>query len=217
MALTTALDIVNAACMRIGAEPLQDIDEETSGGMAASLLYEEIVDFNLGLNPFSFAREMRQLSKLSTATPLTGWLYVFDIPGQHFGPPMWLTDDITNPDRRFTRYTLSAGQVHSDADPLYGSILFRPDPQRWSATFRSATIAALAAQLSLALASDRSLYKELQTEAYGTPTENHRGGKMRTAITQDSLATPPRKADWDNNPFARARLGGSFSSGETQW
>lgn len=217
MALTTALDIVNAACMRIGAEPLQDINEETQGGMAASLLYEEIVDFNLGLNPFSFAREMRQLSRLSSATPLTGWLYVFDIPGQHFGPPLWLTDDVANPDRRFTRYTLSAGRVHSDADPLYASIRFRPDPQRWSSTFRSATIAAMAAQFALAFASDRNLYNDLQAEAYGTNSENHRGGKMRAAITEDSLATPPRKADWDNNPFARARRSGSFSSGEREW
>ncbi|MBT56184.1 MAG: hypothetical protein CMF72_22635 [Mameliella sp.] len=217
MALITALDIVNAACARIGADPLQDIDEETQGGQAASLLYEEIVDFNLGLNPFSFSREMRQLSQVTTATPLTGWLYVFDIPGQHFGPPMWLTDSLTDPDRRFTRYTLSGGQVHSDANPLYASIRFRPDPARWSATFRSATITALAAQLALSQASDGNLYDRLQNEAYGTPSENHRGGKMRAAITEDSLATPPRKPDWDNNPFARSRRAGSWSSEENRW
>jgi hypothetical protein len=217
MALTTALDIVNAACLRIGADPLQDIDEETQGGQAASLLYEDVVDFNLGLNPFSFAREMRQLSKLTTASPLTGWLYVYDIPGQHFGPPLWLTDDITDPDRRFTRYTLTAGHVHSDADPLHASVRFRPDPMRWSSTFRSATIAALAAQLALSMASDRALYGEMHKEAYGTPQENHRGGKMRAAITEDSLATPPRKADWDNNPLTKSRRAGSTGRDGATW
>jgi hypothetical protein len=217
MALNTALDIVNAACARIGADPLQDLDEETAGGQAASLLYEEIVDFNLSLNPFSFGREMRQLSKLSSASPLTGWAYVFDIPGQHFGPPLYLTDDLTDPDRRFWRYTLSGGQVHSDTEPLYASVQFRPDPMRWSSAFRSATITALAAQFALSMASDRALYGELQTEAYGTPTENNRGGKMRAAISADSMAQPPRRTDWANNPFERARRGGSGPREDYPW
>lgn len=208
MALLNPLDIVNAACARIGAEPLQDLAEETIGGQAASLIYEATVDFNLGLTPFSFSREMRQLSRVTDATPMTGWLYVFDVPGEHFGPPLWLTDDITDPDRRYDRYTLTAGQVHSDADPLYASVRFRPDPMRWSTTFRDATIAAVASKLALALASDRATYSELQAEAYGPPSADFRGGKMRAAINEDALATPPRKAAWTNNPFERARRGG---------
>ena len=209
MALLTNLDIVNAACARIGADPLQDIDEETFGGQAASLVYEQLVDFNLGINPaFSFAREMRQLSRLSSATPMTGRLYVFDIPGQHFGPPLWLTDDITNPDRRYTAFNLVAGKVHADADPLYASVRFRPDPPAWPATFKAATITALASQLAMALASDRNLAADLRTEAYGTPQENFRGGQMRAAIFEDSMATPPRKANWFNNPLERAWRGG---------
>lgn len=204
MALLTALDIVNAACARIGAEPLQDLDEETLGGQAASLIYEELVSFNFGVHPFSFARKIVQLAKVTNAVPLSGWTLVFDLPPERVGPPIYLSDDITDPDRRFTRYTLVEATVHSDAEPLFACIKFMPAPHLWSPTFRSVTITALASRLAYSLASDRQTMDELHREAYGSPVENCRGGQMRAAITEDSLATPPRKPDWKNNPLERA-------------
>lgn len=216
MALLTALDILNAACARIGVEPLQSLDDEITSGQSASLLYEDTVDFNLSLNPFSFAQEMRQLSRISNFTPLTGYDYAFDIPGERIGPPIWLTDDATDPDRRFTAFVLTGGRVHSSADPLYAMVKFRPDPHHWFPAFKSCTITATAAKLALSLASDRALYSTLQDEAYGTTSENFRGGQMRVAIAADSFATPPRKPNFYNNPLERARYSGSFTS-DPQW
>lgn len=213
MALLTAVDIVNAACARIGAEPIQSFDDETDIAQAALLQYEETVDFNLSLSTFSsWAMEVRPLSRNSGATPLSGWTYVYDIPGPRLGPPVWLSDDITDPDRRTVRFTLVGNQVHADDETLHAFVKFRPDPERWPPAFRAATIAALAARFAISFASDRALAQQLQEEAYGTPSENHRGGKMRAAISEDSFATPPRKANWNNNPLERAWRGGSYSS-----
>jgi hypothetical protein len=219
MALLTNIDIVNAACAVIGAEPIGDFDEDTFGGQAASLIYEKIVDFNLSLTQFSFAREIRQLSKIDGATPLTGWTVVYDIPGSTIGAPLWLTDDTTDPDRRFTRYILTGGRVHSDADPLFAMVRFRPDPRHWSATFRAATISAIAAEVAMALASDRQTHDTFMQKAYGTPSEQPRGGQMRAALTEDGIANPPRKPGWDNNPLTRAWRGGggTFNSRGEQW
>ncbi|MDZ7824066.1 MAG: hypothetical protein U5K75_08540 [Ahrensia sp.] len=92
---------------------LQDFDEETDGAAAALAAYEEIVDFNLSLSPFStFAMEVRQLSHNTLGVPLdSGYDYVFNIPGpglvRRFGSAMISQD----PDRRFTRYILTANQV----------------------------------------------------------------------------------------------------------
>jgi hypothetical protein len=214
MSLLTPVAIINAACAVIGEDPIEDLDEDTFGGQAASLVYEKIVDFNLSLTQFSFAREIRQLSKVTGATPLTGWTYVYEIPGSRIGAPLWLTDDVTDPDRRFARYTLTADQIHSDADPLFAMVRFRPDPNRWSATFRAATISAIAAELAMVVASDRTTHDTFMAKAYGTPSEQLRGGQMRAALTEDGLANPPRKAGWDNNPLTRAWRsgGGTFNS-----
>ncbi|MEY9718790.1 hypothetical protein [Sinorhizobium fredii] len=206
MALLTAIDIVNAAFNRIGETPIESFDDDGESEQDASLIYEEVVGFNLGLQPsgFTFAREVRQLSKLSGATPLTGYTNVFDIPGPYSGLPIFLSDDVTDPDRRFTAFILTAGQVHSDADPLFAMVKFRPDPHRWTDTFRAATIAAIASRLAMSVASDRTTAEALRAEAYGTPSENFRGGMMRAALAEDGFANPPRRADVDNNPLTRA-------------
>lgn len=204
MALLTHLDIVNSACALIGAEPLQDLDEEVIGGQSASLLYEAVVDFNLGLEPFSFAHELRQLSAVDGPAPASGFATVFNVPGPLLSPPLWLTDDPTDPDRRFWRFAQINGQVHSDAPALWAFCQFRPEPYRWTATFRAATITAVAASFALSVASDRNLHDTLHMRAYGTPSEMKRGGEMRAAITTNALSTPPRRPGWDDNPLARA-------------
>lgn len=205
MPLLADLDIVNAACAVIGADPMQSLTEDTGGGPGAELIYQEVVEFNFGIYPFSFAREVRALSIDDNAHPLTGYSRVFDLPPQRIGPPLYVTDDASNPDRRFSAYKLSGDQVHTDAEALAAEIKFRPPPHRWSATFRGATITAVAARLAYSLAADRGMAEELHREAYGPPVENYRGGMMRAAINEDSQATPPRAMATWRNPLERAR------------
>lgn len=206
MALLTPIDIINAACARIGEEPVQSLTEDLGGGQSASLIYEETVDFNLGLQPsgFAFAREIRQLSRLTDAVPLTGYAFVYDIPQPYTGLPVYLTDDAKDPDRRFDQFILTNAQVHSDADPLFAMVKFRPDPHRWTGTFKTATITALGGKLAYAIASNRNAYSDFMTEAYGTPSENFRGGQMRAALSEDGFANPPRNIQTRHNPLDRA-------------
>ncbi|MFK0330905.1 hypothetical protein ACIQUB_07255 [Rhizobium sp. NPDC090275] len=206
MSLLSVIDIVNTACARIGEDPVESLTDDLGGGQSASLIYDETVDFNLGLQPsgFSFAREVRQLSKLTDAEPLTGYAHVYDIPGAYTGLPVFLSDDATDPDCRFTRYILTGGQVHSDADPLFAMVKFRPDPNRWTGTFKTATITALAGKLAYAIASNRGAYSDFMQEAYGTPSEGFRGGQMRVALSEDGFANPPRRVQVDRNPLTNA-------------
>lgn len=206
MALTTFADIINAACARIGEEPVQDFGDDLGGGQSALLIYEETVDFNLGLQPsgFYFAREVRQLSKIATATPFTGYAHVFDVPQPSLGPPVYLTDDPSDPRRRYVDFILTNNQVHAADNPLYAMIKFRPDPHRWSPVFKSATITAIAGHLAFAIASDRNQRAELLQLAYGTSQENFRGGMMRAALSEDAFANPPRAVNTSANPLEEA-------------
>jgi hypothetical protein len=143
------------------------------------------------------------LSRLSTP-PLSGYAYVFDVPGGLQGAPLRVMDTL-RAGHRFTEYALVDGKVHSDAEALWAEVRYRPDPQEWPAGFRSATIAALAARLAMAFASDDKFKQVFDREAYGTPEENYRGGKMRVAIFEDSRATPPRTLDAARNVLDRSR------------
>ena len=73
MALTTNLDIVNAACAMFGEDAPQSFDDDLGNGQSAALLYESVLDFNLGLYLFSWSRQIFQLSvDDSQASPLSG-------------------------------------------------------------------------------------------------------------------------------------------------
>lgn len=206
MPLLTPIDVINAACARIGEEPLQSFSDETDIAQSANLIYEEVVGFNLSLQPsgFGFAREYRQLSKLTSDPPFSGFNYIFEVPGPKIGLPTYLTDDPTDPNSRYTQFIITNGRVHADDDPLFAMVKFIPSPHLWTATFLSATITAIAGHMAFAIASDRTTRGELLRDAYGTPTENYRGGLMRTALSEDAFANPPRSIDTGNNPLENA-------------
>lgn len=210
MGLLLNQDIVNAACARFGEEP-PDMEDDVDGAGPVSLLYEEVVDFNLSVYPsgFSFSKQLFQLSvDDAIVAPASGYKLGFDLPPEALELPIYVTDNPRNPDTRFNDYVLIDGKLHADRNPLWAMCKFRPAPHRWSATFRSCTITALASRLSLSLASDRNTMEMLRTEAYGAPSEEFLGGQMRAAIRADSFATPPRQPNWDNNPLTNAHRGG---------
>lgn len=203
MSLLTDLDIVNAACAMIGEEPLQSLEEEIDAGQAASLVYQTTVEFNLGIYLFSFSKQIRQLSRNDVGNPLAGFDYVYDLPAERIGDPIYLTDDPTNADRRFTRYAIVGVQIHTSADPIYAMIRYRAAPHNWSPTFKAATIKAVAAEFAVPMTHDRALADQLRTAAYGTPSEQFRGGMIGAAIRADAYSTPPR-AQSQKNPLADA-------------
>lgn len=212
MALLTHLDIVNAACALFGEDPPGSFDDDVTGAGPVSLLYEQLVDFNLGIYLFSFSKQLFALSvNDAVAAPKSGFKFVFDLPPQALELPIYVTDNVKSPDARFGRYVLLDGQVHADANPLFAMCRYRPEPVKWSPTFRAATITALASKLCLAMAHDRNLSGELHAEAYGSPSDNYRGGQLGAAIRADAYSTPPRAADWaHNNVLVNARGGGSW-------
>lgn len=209
MALLQHLDIVNAACARFGAEPFESLDQDIEGAGPVSLLYEDLVGFNLGIYLFSFSKQLFALSvDDAIATPLSGYKYAFDLPPEALELPIYVTDNVRDPDHRFSRYVILDGKVHADANPLFAMCRYLPDPRKWTPTFRSATVTSFASRLALALADDRNLANDLTTEAYGNPSENYRGGQLGAAIRADSFSTPPRSNNWlSSNVLIDARGG----------
>ena len=71
-------------------------------------------------------------------------------------------------------------------------------------TILAAAITAVAAELCVPLTHDRALADAKKVDAYGTPSDNFRGGKLGAAIRADAYSAPPRAQDRDNNPLTTA-------------
>lgn len=218
MALTTDLAVANAACLRIGIGALgeEGLDADDERSQAISTAYDDTVNFNLGVYLFSWSKTIVQLSADDLATPMTGWTKVFDLPAERIGEPLYITDDITTPSRRFSKFTLLGDQVQSNAAELWAQIRIRPQPAKWTPLFLSATITATAAKLALTVREDKDLSARLERLAYGDPIENYRGGQLGAAIRSDSFSNPPRQPNWNDNPLTRAWSGDGTGS-EADW
>lgn len=198
------LDIVNAACAAIGEDPLGSMDDEIEAGQAASLLYTATLEFCLGIHNFSFSKEVRQLSRDDTATANAGYTLVYTLPAERIGDPLYLTDDATDPSRRFSKYALVGNRAHSDAEELWAMIRYRASPHRWTGPFKMLMIKAMASELAIPIAHDRQLADQLKVLAFGSPQDNWRGGLMRAAISAEAFTQPPRSQNRDDNPLTAA-------------
>ena len=198
------LQLINRACARIGADPLQDLNEDSIGGQSSDLIYNTIVEFLLGIYSFSFATKIVQLSQISGAQPVSGYKNLFELPADRLGPPINVTDCLGLPEVRFYHYEIIGSVIHCDASELYAEISFVPEPQYWSGAFRELMVLALAAEFALSIGHDDNLRERLRRDAYGASQEMFRGGAMGAAIRADSFSTPPRSADFSNNPLTRS-------------
>lgn len=201
------LRVVQMAAARIGVEAPQSL-EEVHGDDSLELVYTNVVDFCLDLHPWDFTRETRQLSRLANITSrVLGYPYVFDLPADVIGDPLGIVSDVSEPDRPYTQWTRQGPHILALVDTLYAVVNVRPHPLRWPGAFREAAILALAGELALTMASNDGLRRELRADAYGTASENFRGGAIGVAIRAQAFRTPPKRLQAGSDPFSMAWRG----------
>jgi hypothetical protein len=209
MATLDHLDIVNAACALLAADPLEGLDDETPGAQSAAALYFEVADFCLAMAPWSFARRTVQLGLLDGVVSNLGFNHVHQLPAELIGAPERLLRD-----PRLNASTVQAydydeeRRVHSDWDPLYAQGTVRVTPGLWHPAFRMAVIHAAAAVLAEPLTGNSGMAETLHAKAFGTPSEAMRGGLMRAALNADGRVTPSRALPSHSNPLLAAWRGG---------
>lgn len=201
------LDIVNFACARIGADPVQSFSDELFGGQIAEAIYAPVVDFCLALHEFPFALEQVLLTP-AAEPPLPGWTKVYVAPAGRVGDPVRVIASTGCPDRGTHRYQLVGERIHAEDEPLSALIRVRAHPSRWSPAFVEAVILALGAELALGLAADERRRDLLRRDAYGTPSEGYRGGAIGVAIAEARRATPARAVRLGAGPVVGAWRGG---------
>lgn len=79
MAYTT-LDIVNSALLKIGARPLNSLEDDFPEARAAMIRYRQVMDTVLSLYPFSCALYRTFLEKEASYEKSWGYRYCFPLP-----------------------------------------------------------------------------------------------------------------------------------------
>ena len=150
MALS-AVDIASRALMRLGAASINGFDDGSTEAALAGTLYATARDALLSAHPWSFATAQSALSLL-TDQPMADFAHAFQLPGDFL---RGLSAGQAGRGRGL-RYRITGQQLHSDAETLTLTYIFRPDEAAIPPFFDQALIARLAAELCIPITESSS-------------------------------------------------------------
>ena len=179
---TTKEDIASRAFILIGANPVTDFTSgESQESDIANLLYEELVQSELGSYEWNFAKTQVQLSKDATDPIGSQWSARFRIDTAAIAVRSILVEG------KPINYEIQGGYALCDAtddDTVIMKYMARPDEVEWPPYFETVMCYRLAADFAGALARDGALI-----EAY----ENKYIFQVRRAKAMDAQSEPAKR------------------------
>lgn len=199
--MTTRIDIINRALVRIGEEPLQS--EEAPGADTHLAVYDSILEMLLSLYPWSFARAVWRLARLSTA-PAQHWAYAYQLPTDLLGAPRAA---FNRSDRRlpFTDWRLEGRTLLTDAEEVWLEGMRKPVPVYWPGYFRELVTKAIMSELALSVMQDKAIHTALREQVYGSEAMMGEGGLLGQAKAQDAQGQPSAVVAEGSNPLIDVR------------
>lgn len=185
--MTTKVRIVSDAFIKLGRNPINDLE---SGGLpvsTAAARYNPAVDFCLARFTWSFAKAFLQLTRLTASPPaVMGWRYAFELPANVI--QIYRTYETHD-------YELRENLLYCNAEKLSMDYIFKPDESRFPSYFAELVTAYLAADICMYITGDKALKTSLTEEA---------SMQYRIATYIDSRARPQRQIR--SNPLFASRF-----------
>lgn len=193
MALTD-LDVCNLAIDRVSGDRIAEFGEDSPLGVFCADAYPHKRRVLLGKYRWSFLTSVRALTLLTPAEGETQVMaYKFAAPGDMIGA-IHGARDAADPQRATrTPYLLPADGAFWADDPVVFVEYTAERPEAvWPGWFVELVVTAFAADLALHC-QNRTLARDLESRAFGTPSENGEGGLYAQARNEDSRMAPQRQ------------------------
>lgn len=195
---SVVVDICNSAVIKLGAEPFNDLNDDTKEARLCRHQYEKVRDAVLRSAPWSFALKRAEITPTG-ASPEFGEHNVFQLPSGLVR--VWKVMDApdalpSDPDR--IRYAIERDKLICDL-PTAFIVYVRSDvePAFFDANFKEALANALAADLCYSLTQSNSLRQDLVNMS------DYWINQARSVNSQE--VTPE---DFEFNDFIASRISG---------
>lgn len=177
----SAIALCSRALLKIGASSITSFDEGTAESEIAGNLYPSVRDGILSSHPWNFATAQMTLAKL-VVEPVADFSNAFQLPADF----LRVLSAGTGPRSRGLRYRISESRLHSNADTVVLTYIFRPTESSYPPFFDQALISRLAAEFCIPLTDSTSRAEALFKLADAT---------FRDAKTIDSQQSTPSQID----------------------
>lgn len=143
--------LCSRALIRIGAAPITSFDDGTAESEIAGALFGPVRDALLSAYSWSFATGQVALSELGTP-PVADYAHAFQLPVDF----LRAMSAGTGGRGRGLNYRLARGALHTDADSVLLTYVFRPTEEEFPPYFDAALIARLAAEFTIPVTENTS-------------------------------------------------------------
>ncbi len=143
--------LCSRALIRIGAAPITSFSDGTAQSEIAGALFGPVRDALLSSYAWGFATAQLSLNKLAT-NPIADFAYAYQLPNDFLRG----LSAGSGQRGRGVSYRLSKGQLHTDAEDIVLTYIFRPTEEEFPAYFDQALISRLAAEFTIPITESTS-------------------------------------------------------------
>lgn len=202
MPALTDVALCNLALFRCGLGTIAGFAEDSDKARTCASMYPTIRDGVIAMHPWRFANGKIELTRL-VATPVNVWKYAYDLPPDMLAGPYAVYNGVGQGVNSTAQFEIFGDKLYSDDERIVIDYRFRPSESKFPALFVFLMQYVVAASIGQILTDNTKLTIQNHVIAFGTPSENMRGGLMGKAMTENAMNNAAMKLQDDSIVAAR--------------
>lgn len=194
MAGETDISICSSALVLLGQPAIASFTEDSDAARTCAQLYPTQKAALLAAYPWAFSKKKVQLARLVTA-PISGWLYQYTMPTDRVGEAFAVFASSGTGAVPVLDWDIQGGNLLSNQLEVWLDYQYNVPEDLMPAHFVQLLVFVLASIFAEPVTEVSSKGEYWHVIAYGSPSENMRGGYFRTTTNIDGRGRPNQAID----------------------